>query len=211
MSRVTNCPSCGAPVEFRFAQAVQAACPYCQSVLVRSDVDLEKVGEVAALPPDPSPIQLFTEGVVDGRGFQVIGRLTYEYEQGFWNEWHLLFHDNSTGWLADAQAQYAYSTLAKPPTALPGRKQLKPGMTFRWPQGEFTLTHLTTARYVGFEGELPFITSGRHEETVFADLKSATAAFATIDYSEDPPLLFMGRIVTFDELRLKNLKTFEGW
>lgn len=211
MSRKANCPSCGAPVEFRFAQAVQASCPYCQSVLVRTGVDVETAGKVAALPPDPSPIQLYTEGVVDGRGFQVIGRLTYEYEQGLWNEWHLLFNDHKTGWLADAQAQYAFSTLAAPPAPLPDAKKLKPGMSFRWPQGEFTLTHITKARYVGFEGELPFPTEGRHEETVFADLKSASAAFATIDYSETPPLLFMGRIVTFDELRLKNLKTFEGW
>lgn len=211
MSRAANCPSCGAPVQFRFAQAVQAACPYCQSVLVRMDADFERVGEVAALPPDPSPVQLFTEGVVDGRGFQVIGRLTYEYEQGYWNEWHLLFHDNSTGWLADAQAQYAFSALIKPPAPLPAARKLKPGMVFQWPQGEFTLTHMTKARYVGFEGELPFVTSGRHEETLFADLKSPGAAFATIDYSENPPMVFMGRIVSFDELRLKNLKSFEGW
>ncbi|MCL4843132.1 MAG: DUF4178 domain-containing protein [Bryobacteraceae bacterium] len=211
MSRLANCPSCGAQVQFRFAQAVQTACPYCQSVIVRTNVDLEKVGEVAALPPDPSPIQLYTEGIIGNKAFQVVGRLTYSYEQGFWNEWHLLFHDNTTGWLADAQAQYAYSQLVAPPSRLPAKGKLKRGQTFHWPQGEFTLTHLTVARYVGFEGELPFATDGRHEETVFADLKSPTAAFATIDYSEDPPLLFMGRIVTFDELQLKNLKMFEGW
>jgi hypothetical protein len=211
VSRSTQCPSCGAPVSFRFAQAVQASCPYCNSVLVRTDVDVEKVGEVAALPPDPSPIQLFTEGIVGGRAFQVVGRLTYQYEQGLWNEWHLLFNDNTTGWLADAQAQYAVSTLVPNPPGLPPRNKLKVGQTFTWPQGQFTLTHLTMAKYVGFEGELPFKTDGRHAETLFADLKSATAAFATIDYSEDPPLLFMGRIVSFDDLRLKNLKQFEGW
>lgn len=211
MSRAANCPSCGAPVRFRFAQAVQAACPYCHAVLVRTDVDLRRVGEAAELPACPSPLQLFTEGVLDGRGFQITGRLSYEYEQGYWNEWHLLFHDNSTGWLADAQAQYAYSALITPPAPLPEAAMLKPGMQFRWPQGDFTLTHLTKARYVGFEGELPFVTAGRQQETQFADLRSPTEAFATIDYSENPPLLFMGRIVSFEELRLRNLKAFEGW
>lgn len=211
MSRATQCPSCGAPVTFRFAQAVQAACPYCQSVLVRTDVDLERVGAVAELPPDPSPIQLYTEGIANNKAFMVVGRITYEYEQGLWNEWHLLYHDNSTGWLSDAQAQYAVSGLVNPPAALPPRQKLRVGMVFDWPQGAFTLTHLTTARYVGFEGELPFVTGGRHEETVFADLRTESADFATIDYSEEPPMLFLGRVVSFDELRLKNLKQFEGW
>lgn len=211
MSRMANCPGCGAAVQFRFAQAVQASCPYCSSVIVRTNVDLEKVGEVAALPPDPSPIQLYTEGIVNGKGFMVVGRLTYRYEQGFWNEWHLLFGDNTTGWLADAQAQYAVSTLVENPGKLPRRDELQVGRQFNWPNGRFTLTHITEARYVGFEGELPFTTAGKHEDCVFADLKTDTAAFATIDYSEEPPLLFVGRIVAFDDLRLTNLKRFEGW
>jgi hypothetical protein len=211
VSRVANCPGCGAQVTFRFAQAVQSSCPYCNALIVRTDVDLAKVGEVAALPPDPSPIQLYTEGIVDNKSFVVVGRVTYEYEQGFWNEWHLLFHDNTTGWLADAQAQYAYSHLAEKPGQLPKAEQLRVGQEYEWGQGRFTLTTITRARYVGFEGELPFVTTGRHEETVFADLRSPTAAFATIDYSEKPPLLFVGRLVSFDELRLRNLKSFEGW
>jgi len=45
----------------------------------------------------------------------------------------------------------------------------------------------------------------------FADLRTSDGRFATIDYSEDPPLLFMGRAVEFDELRLKNVREFEGW
>ena len=40
MSRRANCPQCGAPIQFRFAQAVQTVCSYCNSVLVRHDVDL---------------------------------------------------------------------------------------------------------------------------------------------------------------------------
>jgi hypothetical protein len=46
---------------------------------------------------------------------------------------------------------------------------------------------------------------------VFADLRTTGGDFATIDYSEDPPLLFMGRAVDFDDLHFKNLRTFEGW
>ena len=34
------CPSCGADVTFQSAQSVYAVCAYCQSMVVRTDVDL---------------------------------------------------------------------------------------------------------------------------------------------------------------------------
>ena len=43
------CPSCGAPVKFQWSSAVQTVCPYCRSILVRHDVNLEAVGKVADL------------------------------------------------------------------------------------------------------------------------------------------------------------------
>jgi hypothetical protein len=60
------------------------------------------------------------------------------------------------------------------------------------------------------EGDLPFPFYGK-SDMLFADLKSTGRAFGTIDYSENPPLLFLGEWVDFDELQLKNLRQFEGW
>jgi hypothetical protein len=46
---------------------------------------------------------------------------------------------------------------------------------------------------------------------LFADLRNSTGDFATIDYSDNPPLLFLGRAAEFEELHFKNLRLFEGW
>jgi hypothetical protein len=46
---------------------------------------------------------------------------------------------------------------------------------------------------------------------LFADLRSRDARFATLDYSDAEPLLFLGEAVEFDDLHLKNLRQFEGW
>jgi len=73
-------------VPFRWAGAVQTTCEYCHSILVRRDVSLEKVGVVAELPHDASPIQIGTEGVYRNKPFQVVGRILYEYQDGGWNE-----------------------------------------------------------------------------------------------------------------------------
>ena len=210
MRRTAECPSCGGPVQFAWSSAVQTACPYCRSILVRHDVDLEKVGIVADLSPDASPIQLYTEGVFDNRRFTVVGRIRYEWEQGGWNEWHIVFGDQASGWLSDAQAEYAVSFLAAPPEPLPPPGSIRPGAMLRISGAPFYVTHLTPVRYIGFEGELPFTTTDR-SEFLTADLRTFDARFATIDYSEQPPLLFAGRFASFDELRLTNLREFEGW
>lgn len=205
---VANCPNCGAPVQFRWSSAVQTTCEFCHSILVRTDVDLKKVGEVADLPPDASPIQIGTEGVYQNKGFVVVGRIIYEYEQGGWNEWHLISNDGSSAWLSDAQLEYDLSWLA-PKERLPeGRVEC--GQQCRWSGKTYEVTSVTTARYKGVQGELPFEYWDK-ADTVFADLRTATGEFATIDYSEDPPLLFLGRAVPFDDLHLKNVRQFEGW
>src|SRR5258707_14108612 len=96
-----NCPSCGSPVIFRWEQSVQTTCRYCKSILVRTDIDLKLVGQIADLPLESSPIQIGSEGVYREKPFHVIGRILYEYEQGIWSEWHIILSDNSSGWLAD--------------------------------------------------------------------------------------------------------------
>ena len=116
-----TCPNCGARVEFRWSSAVQTVCPFCRSILVRQDVDLKKVGTVADLPPSSSPIQLGTAGRYHQKAFEVVGRIVYEWEQGGWNEWHVVFNDSTSGWLSDAQAEYAVSFLAADSLARPER------------------------------------------------------------------------------------------
>lgn len=204
------CPNCGAPVVFRWSSAIQTTCPYCQSILVRHDVDLVKVGEVADLPPDISPIQIGTEGMYRNTAFQVIGRIIYSHDVGAWNEWHLMFSNGTNGWLSDAQAEYAVSFLSQPETPLPGQNEVHRGLEYTQQGVRLVVTVLTEANYEGVEGELPFQYWDK-EKCRFADLRSMDGRFGTIDYSDAQPLLFLGEFVEFDELKLVNLKEFEGW
>jgi hypothetical protein len=208
--RAANCPSCGATIQFAWSSAVQSSCPYCRAILVRGDVDLEKVGEVADLPQDSSPIQIGTEGIYDGKRFAVIGCIRYEWEQGGWNEWHLLFLDQTNGWLSDAQAEYAVSFQTPSEVGFPPAEDLPRGRVFQLKGAQYMVATLTRARYVGFTGELPFRTTDR-SEILFADLRTQDGLFGTIDYSEQPPLLFLGRFMDFDALKLTNVREFEGW
>jgi hypothetical protein len=202
---VSSCPNCGAPVEFRWSSAVQTVCIHCRSVLVRHDVDLQKVSEVADLPADSSPIQIGTTGRFENDAFTVTGRIVYEYAQGTWNEWHLGFADGTSGWLSDAQTEYAVSRLVEKPGPLPDADSLVVGQRWRFGDISFVLASRTKARYRGVDGDLPFEYWDKDEILLF-DLKANDARFATLDYSEAPPFLFVGVFVDFDDLVLANLK-----
>ena len=207
----SNCPNCGAPVKFRWNGAAQTTCEFCKSILVRTDMDLEKVGEVAELPADGSPIQLGTEGQYGNKAFTVVGRIIYDWEQGSWNEWHIIFNDGASGWLSDAQLEFDISVLAKPDQQLPTAQAVsKHGVKLTFNGTNYETTVATEANYRGVEGELPFHYWDK-KTILFTDLRSREGKFGTIDYSESPPLLFLGEPVEFDQLKLKNLREFEGW
>ena len=141
----------------------------------------------------------------------VIGRIIYEYEQGGWNEWHLVYNDRSNGWLSDAQLEYDLSCAIQSTTRIACRPdEIKRGNAFQLQRQELSRDILTKAHYKGVQGELPFQYWDK-TDLLFADLRNSAGEFATIDYSENPPLLFEGRAVEFDDLHFKNLRLFEGW
>ena len=205
---MANCPNCGAKIVFRWSSSVQTVCEFCKSILVRTDVDLKKVGQVADLPPNSSPIQIGTEGVYQHQGFVAIGRIIYEYNQGTWNEWHIV-RNNGSAWLSDAQDEYAV-TFAAPGRKLPAAGEVQVGQRFSWDNETYAVSTITQAHYKGVEGELPFQYWDK-EDVVFVDLMTSGGKFATIDYSDETPVLYLGEAVEFDALKLQNLRSFEGW
>ncbi len=199
------CPNCGASLRFTWSGSVQTVCERCRSILVRRDVDVERVGEISDPPPETSPIQLGTTGRFDGPPFEVIGRLAYEYDGGTWSEWHLLFSDGKTGWLSDAQLRYAVYERVQDAAAIPSPEQIAIGSSVAWRQRRLEVTTITDARYRGTEGELPFESWDRTTER-FADLRGEGAVVATIDYSDETPVLYVGRAASFEELAFRNLR-----
>src|SRR3569833_1723218 len=148
-----NCPNCGARITFRWSGSVQTVCEFCKSILIRSVLVLLFVGLVVDLPQDSSPIRIGTEGIFAKYSFSVIGRIIYEYEQGNWNEWHFVTNDGASGWLSDAQLNYAVSFPAQG-QKLP--RECKIGQQYTWNNQAYVVSTISKAHYRGVEGELPF-------------------------------------------------------
>jgi len=202
--KTANCPSCGAEVVFRAPASVMAVCGYCRSTLVRTDLALENLGRMAELMDDPTLLQLGVQGVHRGQRFTVIGRIQLQYRQGLWNEWHVLFDQQRAGWLGEASGQYTLSFQVPAKASLPARGSLSPGDKVELAGHFYTVTDLEDGHCVAGEGELPFPVGGGFPASS-VDLRSGRG-FATLDYSEDPPLLFVGESVAFADLRLSGLR-----
>lgn len=209
-TRTAACPNCGASISFLWAQAVQTTCPYCRSVLVRRDLDLERVGTQADFPHTGSPIQIGTEGTWRDRAFIVVGRIAYGWERGRWNEWHCRMRDDRSAWLSDAQLEYAMTELVDTARDVIEPHGMHVGNDVQIAGRRFEVATRTTALYLGTEGELPF-TSWTRDESLFIDLQDATGGLATVDTTDTPPSVYVGEYVSFDALSLRGLREFEGW
>src|SRR5258708_18856364 len=49
---------------------------------------------------------------------------SYEYEQGGWNEWNIVYNDGTYGWLSDAQLEYDLSFSDRKSTRLNSSHQI---------------------------------------------------------------------------------------
>jgi hypothetical protein len=205
-----NCPSCGAPVIFQSAASILAVCEYCASTLIRHDLDLEDLGKMAALLVDGSPLQLRAEGQYRRAHFSVVGRIQLRYEKGIWNEWHLLFDDLRSGWLGESGGIYTVSFLTAVKEIIPRFEDLNAGSRVILNDQPYEVTQLQKTFCVAGEGELPFAV-GPGYEAPEADLAGPENMLATLDYSEEIPLVFLGEYVEFEQLHLSGLREFDGW
>ena len=204
MAQSASCPSCGAPVVFKSVASIFAVCEYCQSTLVRHDQALEDIGKMAALVEDRSPLQIGAEGSYKGVHFALIGRIQIKYSQGIWNEWHLMFDDMRTGWLSEAAGKYVLTFSQHVDEQLPTFDSLAVGQRFVVTGQPWTVSNIDQAECIAGQGELPFKVGGGYPIAT-VDMRNG-ANFATLDYSETPPLLFVGEAVAFDSLKMSNLR-----
>ena len=208
--RTYPCPSCGASVTFHADTSLLAICEYCRSTLLRRDVDVEQLGKMAELLHDGSVLQLGVEGVYDGVHFAVVGRIQLKYPDGLWNEWYLVFDDMRTGWLGEARGHYAVSFETDVPDAIPDFEAISAGQTIELDGNQYEVSDVQSAKCIAGEGELPFEVGAGYEAPV-GDLSGDGNTFASIDYSEETPRVFIGEYMEFADLRFSGLKEIQGW
>jgi len=211
MPTQASCPSCGTFLTITHESTVSMVCKRCHAVLEYCAGTLRQVGNAAVVVPTRASVQVGEEGSYNGTGFQLTGHVQLSNEDGAtWDEYYLGFSDGQCGWLAQAQGRLILSFRAPLPEglALPDfeamqlntKMQLMPGLP------GVSVVEKGQARVEAASGQMPYLL--RPGETYpYVDFAAMNGGFASLDFSTDPPDLFVGREVTFDDLRMEARRT----
>jgi ribosomal protein S27E len=189
-------------------------CAACRSTITK-DADAARVtGHLSAVVEDSSAVRIGTRGRNGPRKFTVVGRLRMQYPDGAWNEWYLLFDDGTDGWLSDASGQYAVTRRLEAPerdALIPAYEDVRVGDWVKLNGVQYTVCDRRKSRCIGGEGELP-IDAADGWESRAADLRRAES-FATIDYTDDAPVVYVGTATSrtdFDTATLRSNEEVEA-
>ena len=162
------CPGCGALVNFLSAQSTHAVCGFCQSTVVRTGDVLSRIGKMAELFDDHSPLQLQASGVwsragdktgieggVNKTAFTLVGRLQYRYGEGTWTEWHAVLVDGSSAYLSEDNGAYVFSTPLNGQTSVPDAAGFRTGQSTRINGKAFSVSSNQQVMLISAQGELP--------------------------------------------------------
>jgi hypothetical protein len=190
--------------------------------VVRQGDVLKRIGKMAELFDDHSPLQLQTSGRWRGQAFTLVGRLQYKYAEGSWSEWHAVMDDGSSAWLAEDNGAYVFAAPLPPSVPareLPAAGFFRVGATSAIDGKSFTVASNQSVTLIAAQGELPHLPElGR--PFAFVELRSqsgngASAAGAagalpvevlSIDFGRTPPELSLGVPVLLDDLKLAGLR-----
>ena len=196
---------------FQSATAEAAVCSHCQSLLVRRDVNVEAIGQMAVLPPDCTPLQIGSRGVFEGKGFTLLGRIRVLWDDGSWNEWFVEFADQTRGWLGEAQGFCMILKEYPVKEVLPPRLEgFKAEQTISINGVFFKVTDAKPVSCLGGEGELPEAVP-LSERWLSVDLERADGAVGTLEKGAQGWRFFQGKNASHEELGWQNLRPVPGW
>ena len=111
-----SCPACGGPVELSNRSVKMVVCPYCGNTLAVQPDGLDPTGKSAKLADYPTRFSIGATGALHGKPYRILGRVRFQDDESYWDEWYLELHDGEIAWpkrkkantpLAQAAAHHA--------------------------------------------------------------------------------------------------------
>ena len=152
-----NCPSCGAALELEYRFSQMIICDYCNQTTHLSGENIEAKGEKVKLVDYGSSFFIGATGTLFDQNFKILGRIRFEYPDGFWDEWLVKLENepDKQFWLQEDEGEYV---LFEKMDSLPENTSfpdLSIGQKVVWNDNEIFISEKNTAQIIGGEGELP--------------------------------------------------------
>ena len=194
-----ECPSCGARLEIDQRLALFAVCTYCNASLIVDQEALALRGKMALLRPPLGPLALGIRASLEGRRFEVLGRVRYAYAAGFWDEWFIKFDDGESAWISQDEGRLLVEVLIPLGKLDPGSLPAGPGSSVTLAGHDFRVREEARATLEAAEGQLPFAVQAGDEHPYF-DLVSEKGIFGTLELEPQGARLFVGRELGADAI-----------
>jgi hypothetical protein len=203
------CPGCGAGVEFLSAQSTHTICSFCQSTVARQGDVLSRVGKMAEVFEDFSPLQLMASGKYEGETFTVIGRLQYAYPEGVWSEWVCLLDGGPIAYLSEDNGSFVWSAPLSTNPAVLEASQYILGQSYPLINQSFTVSSTQKVSLKTAQGELGVLPP-LNTEFDMIEMRSTDQTVISIDYSSTllgkAANVSLGKAVELANLALTGLK-----
>ncbi|MEJ2718672.1 MAG: DUF4178 domain-containing protein, partial [Deltaproteobacteria bacterium] len=212
MERKFQCPSCGAGNVVTNPGILMKICDYCKTAIYWDKESALRVGRKSMDLPASSRFKVGTTGKLGGESFRVLGRLSYAYEKGTWNEWFIEMDDRSIRWLAEDEGELFLEQPLKLTSPVPSHRELKPGMQVALAGEAGVIEEIGEARCLGGEGEIPFeVEIG--ETYPYADGTAADGSFVfglEYDTESGVPTAFRGKALSVAESEAGKLSDLDA-
>jgi hypothetical protein len=198
--KILSCPSCGGEVKIKSIFSKSIVCTYCGQTSYLNVDKLEAKGGKDFLADYGSLFSVGMRCKLQGKSLEVIGRIRYEYEDGFWDEWAVIMNDKDEliYWLEEDEGRL---TLFESTTVVPKNITYsdKVGSILTFNDQKIFVRAKSKAKIIGSEGELPFqIIKGEKADFIDGILNSAPCGFE-----------FLSNEITFNEGQALHLSDFQ--
>lgn len=159
-------------------------CSACNSTHLLASGRLEDVGKSAILTDFPSIFELHRKFRHKDWKFTPVGRVRYDYGDGWWDEWFVRSDNGKESWVSVDEGDIAIEALIQKGVRVPEFDALRVGGSLVINRVKMTVIEKNSCTMVGAEGELPFrIIPG--ETYNYVDLLGPKRLSFTIEYQSD--------------------------
>jgi hypothetical protein len=155
MMNQLQCENCGGALEVANQFVRSVTCRFCGSAyIVSGDSTLSANGQGTSLANYPSRVSVGSRGKMKGRGFQVLGRIRYTYDEGFWDEWQIMWDDDAPpSWLEEDEGYWTLFDKMRLRETITSYDSIRVGASVTINGMQVFITERRTSRVMGSEGQ----------------------------------------------------------